>query len=1089
MRFLCTSRVSAALRNLVKLLIQNKVVYVVQIRREMNMYRFKYTDQASSNNAEKYGVDRRRMEGGSSLLQTAFTLIVVGVLVGASVAIIQPMVLDQPKAATAEQVKPIRTAISEFAARYGRLPCPARFDAAPNSADFGREYCDATPDAGSGVELSDVDTRDGRFVRSGGLPVRTLDMPDEFFLDGHKKPFLYTVTELVTMTSGSLNHDGGIYVRDENGQDVTVNEGWALYTVVSTGARGRYDDCDATKRDGENCDRDGLFTDAEASDAFSESAYFDDVIVFSEREPSDPYSLCGSKGKVYAPAQTNRDRDDCISVMSYSEYDTARIVTTQEVSCGTSSDFCEDEWVSLMSVTSGDYVFHWDTYLRFDYAQPSQYAVIDFKMGNEVVESRQISFSGGECEPEGQLQHIKGVSRLATEYGDVLQARIKLYGGDYNAARCGGEQTKLSMVSVGEGGQSSKKSMTLRAFSRYGEGKSVGKDLGSVTNPFTHPDSVAYVTNVAGTAFVTRDDGGAVEEIVSAMEIKKRDFVETASDGTVTLVFLDGTEITLSENSQFDIDQYDYDNSNGSGEAEYSLMAGVLLYIGGLLDGNGDVTINTAAGSVGIRGTAFILRVDVVDKTIAADKKIVSGPNGMMELVSIECCVDVALPQLAHEDTRGAVAADILTLAPGEIRSAEEMVAIQFFVDNLEDYAVTQPTTPWEKVVTLNNRRPQGMNNEFPAQHSGDMKTMRDDIVTWYNKGHIIKELHPFIPEFEPQEDVDSAVNIMSVTRDVSDQAKQVFYERIVEATSKANQRAGIEDAAGEEPIPVEPIEAIDTTGGEEPVDVSDANPCAVNPRSADCAEIYEPLACGIAAEVSEVFVPAEADLCRGGDPTMVPELNRGGGGDAQSYYKWECQKDTPDGTEHLTCQSFIPVNWLGILYEKNFGRQPDEDAKAWVDNFSGGESMEVIQGKLAASCEAKGTCSDTDANCRALFEYDLKEVCTDPICSNSFKTSGKDYMLERMAQNSGCSVTTLEDAFTPDKDSCVFDCDGWRTCDVSCDMPDGHKDISKSSDYCKDYFIVCTHGHEVHENAYYKCEYGWKALPGELHGHKCDEK
>lgn len=1061
-------------------------------------------------------------QSGSSLLQTALTLIVVSVLVGASVAIIQPLVLEKPKEATHRQLDPIKTALSEFAARHGRLPCPARLDVAADTADFGREHCDATPASGSGVELSTANSRDGRVIRSGGLPVRTLDMPDEYFQDGYQNPYLYSVTELVTTVSGDLNHDGGIYVKDANGIDVNVNPGWVLYTLVSTGGRGSIFDCDVSKADGENCNRDGVFLLGEYSQSHTSSSFYDDHIAFSEREPSDPYSLCGSKGKVYAPAQLHKDRDDCVSVMSYREFDTTRIASTQEVSCTSLNDFCEDEWISVMAVASGDYIFHWDTYLRFDYAQPGQYAVVEFKIGENKIESRHIPFNGTECEAEGSVQHVKGVSRLATDYQGELQARIKYYGGSYDAARCGGEVSKLTMVSAGQGLQSSKKAMTVKAFSRFGEGLSVGEAAGVVAagtgpiNPFEDPAAVAVITDVSGSPTIRRENG-ILEDIVLDMIVKKQDFINTKTDGVVTMVFVDGTEITLSEGSKLDISQYEFDELTGEGEAEYSLVSGVLLYIGGLLDAGGNVTIDTAAGSVGIRGTSFILRVDVIDYTPGLTKRVTTGPNGMLELVTIECCVDVAIKQYANKIQRDSVLNRLTTLSSGEARSEEEWDAINYFASKVEDYSVIQPTKPWEKVVALVNRRPEGLGNEKTARHEADLKTMRDDIVEWYNGGDLRKEIHPIMPEYKPNDNVEAAVNILSVVRGLSDDTRQKFHDQIVKAVSDANGESGAPGGV-EEAIPMEPVEVIDTddggSGDDEAIEaVADENPCYLNPYSDECTKAHTPLDCGPATESTAVLTPATADMCRGGDVQLGSfETNRGA-----MTYQWVCEKttmvpgapsldDTGGGgasstTETVACETEIAENWLGILYAKVFSRQPDRNAIWHQRAFDGGDSIDEIYKTLNDSCEAKGDCSSFDDNCKCVTNPSVTAVCEEPVCKNSYHSWGLEYMIEQGARNAGCPVTemsedALEESFMPDPSGCRAS-DGFMGVDIEpykCPGPGGSKiTVGNCSKYDESGcipFIGCTHDHrKCTDGEYYECKGKKDNLTGAIYSYDCKEK
>ena len=83
--------------------------------------------------------------------------------------------------------------------------------------------------------------------------------------------------------------------------------------------------------------------------------------------------------------------------------------------------------------------------------------------------------------------------------------------------------------------------------------------------------------------------------------------IQTATGGSVQLLFLDKTSMTIGPNSDLTIDEYLYDPAGRTGKIAATLGKGALRFVGGQISHNGDAEIRTANAVIGIRGgTAFI---------------------------------------------------------------------------------------------------------------------------------------------------------------------------------------------------------------------------------------------------------------------------------------------------------------------------------------------------------------------------------------------------------------------------------------------------------------------------------------------------
>ena len=114
----------------------------------------------------------------------------------------------------------------------------------------------------------------------------------------------------------------------------------------------------------------------------------------------------------------------------------------------------------------------------------------------------------------------------------------------------------------------------------------------------------AAAVNPASTA---RDLSGGMRTIVLGQSIAHREHIQTTAAGSVQLLFLDKTSMTIGPNSDVSIDEYVYDPQTNSGKLAATLAKGAMRFVGGQISHSGEATIKTASAVVGIRGGVSIL--------------------------------------------------------------------------------------------------------------------------------------------------------------------------------------------------------------------------------------------------------------------------------------------------------------------------------------------------------------------------------------------------------------------------------------------------------------------------------------------------
>lgn len=95
--------------------------------------------------------------------------------------------------------------------------------------------------------------------------------------------------------------------------------------------------------------------------------------------------------------------------------------------------------------------------------------------------------------------------------------------------------------------------------------------------------------------------------IVIGQSIAHRERIQTTSAGSVQLLFVDKTSMTIGPNSDLAIDEYVFDPNTNTGRLSATLAKGVMRFVGGQVSHTGNAQITTPNGVVGIRGGVGII--------------------------------------------------------------------------------------------------------------------------------------------------------------------------------------------------------------------------------------------------------------------------------------------------------------------------------------------------------------------------------------------------------------------------------------------------------------------------------------------------
>jgi hypothetical protein len=95
--------------------------------------------------------------------------------------------------------------------------------------------------------------------------------------------------------------------------------------------------------------------------------------------------------------------------------------------------------------------------------------------------------------------------------------------------------------------------------------------------------------------------------ITIGSSISHMERIRTTESGSVQVLFVDKTSLTLGPNSDLTIDEYVFDPKSGDGKLIANLGKGALRFVGGLISHAGNAEIKTSAATIGIRGGVVLL--------------------------------------------------------------------------------------------------------------------------------------------------------------------------------------------------------------------------------------------------------------------------------------------------------------------------------------------------------------------------------------------------------------------------------------------------------------------------------------------------
>jgi len=127
---------------------------------------------------------------------------------------------------------------------------------------------------------------------------------------------------------------------------------------------------------------------------------------------------------------------------------------------------------------------------------------------------------------------------------------------------------------------------------------------------FAGGDVIGYVKTVKGNAMVVT--GGKETKAAVGTPIVEGCVLKTGGNASMGVTFKDNTVMSFGPDTELTVDEYVYSPNKGKLRLGANLAKGTLAYLSGAIAKikPDAVTVKTPTGTIGVRGTHFVVRVE-----------------------------------------------------------------------------------------------------------------------------------------------------------------------------------------------------------------------------------------------------------------------------------------------------------------------------------------------------------------------------------------------------------------------------------------------------------------------------------------------
>lgn len=119
---------------------------------------------------------------------------------------------------------------------------------------------------------------------------------------------------------------------------------------------------------------------------------------------------------------------------------------------------------------------------------------------------------------------------------------------------------------------------------------------------------IGQVTKLTGSATAIRN--GVSISLNAGDNVHKDDVVQSGSDSSLGITFIDGSVFGLSSNARMVLNEMVYNPAGSNNSSLLTLVQGTISFVAGATAKSGDMKVETPTATMGIRGTAVLVEID-----------------------------------------------------------------------------------------------------------------------------------------------------------------------------------------------------------------------------------------------------------------------------------------------------------------------------------------------------------------------------------------------------------------------------------------------------------------------------------------------
>jgi hypothetical protein len=127
--------------------------------------------------------------------------------------------------------------------------------------------------------------------------------------------------------------------------------------------------------------------------------------------------------------------------------------------------------------------------------------------------------------------------------------------------------------------------------------------------------------------------GASLVALTVGARIVHKERIQTTPSGTVQLLFLDKSTLSIGPNTNILIDEYVFDPKSSTGHMATTLAEGAIRLVGGLLSHQGEALIATPAAAIGIRGATVTVQHSKKGTRVINHFGVIRIHNGCGEVI------------------------------------------------------------------------------------------------------------------------------------------------------------------------------------------------------------------------------------------------------------------------------------------------------------------------------------------------------------------------------------------------------------------------------------------------------------------------